>query len=107
MEAEAMAMKRPEPAAGTAGGSSVRDDVLHGWLPSLHDHLTESSWDDGKPRKTSTLMLLVENGVWKAWLHDRDRKMNAWVSGEGWEGLLEAVERALSLQTLEWRKDTR
>ena len=102
-----MAMSRPQGSAGNSGGPNVRDDVLHEWLPTLHDHLIESVWDDGKPRKTTTLMVLVENGQWKAWIHDRDAKRAAWVSGSCWEGLLEAAEKSLASDSLEWRADRR
>lgn len=102
-----MAMKRPDQGSPGVAGNLSRDDVLHGWLPVLHDHLTDGVWEDGKPRKTTTMMILTENGMWKAWLHDRDSKRNAWVSGASWEDLLETVEKCLAHDTLEWRKDTR
>lgn len=102
-----MAMKRTDEAGPGGLRTSAIDEVLRGWLPDLHDHLSETAWDDGKPRKTSTLMLLTENGRWKAFLHDRDGKKGAWVTGESYEDLLETLNKALETGSLEWRKDTR
>lgn len=102
-----MAMRRAVEGAVTGSCPGVADDVLKGWLPNLHDHLTETTWDDGKPRKTSTLMILTENGRWKAFLHDREHKRGCWVTAEAWEALLETLERSLADSSTEWRKDTR
>lgn len=102
-----MGLKRPEPDAAGSVKTSMLDEVFRGWLPDLHDRLCETAWDDGKPRKTDTLLLFVENGRWKAHLHDRDGKRGAFVTGESWEEVLEAVNRAIQLSSLEWRRDTR
>lgn len=102
-----MAMVRPSGGSVARVGQPARDEVLHGWLPALHDHLTETQWDDGKPRKTSTVLIMTENGYWKASIHDRDMKAGAWVTAEAWEELLETLNRKLIEGSLEWRKDTR
>jgi len=102
-----MAMSRPKDNPKEKAGSKVADDVLNGWLPSLHEFLTEIQWEDGKSRKTGTVMILCEDGLWKAWIHDRDNQVSGWWSGESWEGLLEGVNKALGTQTLSWRKDRR
>jgi len=100
-------MRRPDDSPASPGAGDGHDDVFHGWLPEIHDHLVHRQWDDGKPRKTSTLLVFVENGRWKCSLHDRDGKRGCFASGEGWEGLLEALERSLKDGSVEWRKDTR
>lgn len=102
-----MAMKRPNGEATPSSGQSLKDEVFEGFYPKLFAHLSETSWDDGKPRKPSTLLLLVENGRWKAFLHDRDGKRGFWLSGESWEWLLESLEAGVDSSSTEWRKDTR
>lgn len=107
LEEEEMAMKRSEPEGTQPTRPTARDEVLYGWLPTVHEWLTETQWDDGKPRRTTTLMVVVENGRWKCWVHDRDSKRSAWVSADAWEALWEILERGLQAEDLEWRKDTR
>lgn len=102
-----MAMKRPSGEATPSVGQNLKDEVFEGFYPKLFAHLSEAVWDDGKPRKTSTLLLLVENGRWKAFLHDRDGKRGFWLSGESWEWLLESLEAGVESSSTEWRKDTR
>jgi len=103
----AMPMPRPESSKREVTTASAGDDVLRGWLPVTHDHLVESTWADGKRRLTTTVMVLCEGGRWKAWIHDRDAKVSAWVSAESWESLWETVEKGLRDDTCEWRSDRR
>jgi hypothetical protein len=102
-----MGMKRPDAGAAPNGAQAARDAVLSGFYPTLTEWLTETTWDDGKPRKTATLLLLTENGRWKAFLHDRDLKRGFWMTGDAYEGLLAAIEEGLTKSSVEWRKDTR
>lgn len=102
-----MAMKRPNGGEAPTGGQTLRDEVFSGFYPKLFAHLSETAWDDGKPRKSSTLLVMVENGRWKAFFHDRDGKRGFWLSGEAWEWLLESLEAAVDSSSTEWRKDTR
>jgi len=102
-----VAMKRPNAEAVQPSGQSLKDEVFEGFYPKLLAHLSDTAWDDGKPRKTSTLLLLVENARWKAFFHDRDGKRGFWLSAESWEWLLEALEAAVDSSSTEWRKDTR
>lgn len=98
-----MAMSRPKDNARETAGRQVVDEVLKGWLPDLHAFLTEQEWEDKKKRVTGTIMVMCEDGLWKAWVHDRDLKVTGWVSNESWEGLLEALNRALGSNSIEWR----
>jgi len=102
-----VAMKRPNEAEARTSGQLLSDEVFEGLYPKLLAHLRETTWDDGKPRKTSTLLVLVENARWKAFFHDRDAKRGFWLSAEAWEWLLESLEAAVDSSSTEWRKDTR
>lgn len=100
-----MPMPRPKSNVRESLDAPMVDETLRGWVPHIHDHLTEQVWEDGKRRMTSTLLIFCEGGMWKARLNDRAVKISAWVSGESWEALLEAIERGLAAESLEWRAD--
>ena len=102
-----MAMKRPTDNPKEVAGAKVVDDVLKGWLPHVHEFLTELLWEDGKPRKPGTLLILAQDGLWKACIHDTDQRVSGWLSGESWEGLLESVNKGLGDNTIVWRLKTR
>lgn len=102
-----VAMKRPSVEATPQSGPILIDEVFAGLYPKLFAHMSETEWEDKKPRKTSTLLLMIENGRWKAFFHDRDGKRGFWLSGEAWEWLLESLEAGVDSSSTEWRKDTR
>jgi len=102
-----MGMKRPDADTVQLGGPSADDPVLSGFYPTLAEWLTTTVWDDGKPRKTSTVLLMTENGRWKAFFHDRDGKRGFWSTGNAYEDLLGQLEATLSSGSAEWRRDTR
>lgn len=103
-----MAMARSSSTtAATGKGTTVVDEVFRGQHPRLHEFLTEVVWDDQKPRKTGTLMIVVEDGWWKAWLHDRDGKGSAWFTSGSVLDVLTAVEMALEDGNVAWRADRR
>lgn len=104
---EIEAMKRPDAIESGGGGSPLVDEVLAGWLPTLLEYLATMKWEDGKPRKTSTAMIFVDQGRLKVCIHDRDLRRSCFVTGESWEEVWEATERGLKQDTVEWRKDTR
>lgn len=74
-------------------------------FPDLVEFLTAAKWPDGTARATGTVMLFVEDGKWKAWLHDRDASMSAFVAASSLEGLLRAAEGAVAGETGDWRAD--
>lgn len=103
-----MAMSRSS-GASAAGNkmATVADEKLRVAFPRVHEFLTEREWDDAKPRKTGTVMILVEDGWWKAWVHDRDGKASSWFSGTSLDDVLKAVDDALDGGTVAWRPDRR
>jgi len=74
-------------------------------LPSLAEFLAEVAWPDGSPRQTGTLMVFVEDGRWKGWLHDRDQSCSCFVSNTTLSNLLSALDAGLADEGLEWRPD--
>jgi hypothetical protein len=101
-----MALLRRQAAAAAAGaGFAATDPDVEKWAATLLEFLTRLSWDEGEKRKTGTVMLLAENGVWKAWVHDRDGKRAAWVSGGSLLDLVDAVDQGLANDSLTWKDD--
>jgi hypothetical protein len=74
-----------------------------GRLPALVEYLLSDKWDDGKVRVTSTLLLFVDQGEWKACLNDRDGGRVAFVTAGTVAGLLGALEEQLQAGSAEWR----
>lgn len=71
--------------------------------PSLWEMISSSSWPDGSRRVPSTLLMFVDDGTVKACLNDRDQGLTAWASGCGFHACLDALERGLTEDRLEWR----
>lgn len=74
-------------------------------LPSLAEFLSETVWEDGTARQTGTLMVFVEEGRWKGWLHDRDQGCSAFLSNTTLSNLLACLDTALAGDEVEWRPD--
>lgn len=101
-------MKRPtRSTSGPSGGPPAASCKLSERLSSLWEWLSDPSWEDGESRQTGTLMLMVEDGLVKVWVHDRETGTSAWVSSESLQGALELVNKGLREESLEWRMDKR
>jgi hypothetical protein len=101
-----MAMARSKDVGGAARNKlAVVDVKLQTSFPCLHEFLTEIVWEDGKARKTGTMMIVVEDGYWKMWLHDRDGLVSSWTAGTTVDDVMLMAEDALERQTMQWRPD--
>jgi hypothetical protein len=88
-----------------SGGDRAADDpALSKLFPSLAEMMMATPTKDGKRRTVSTVTLVCEDGVWKAGLRDRDHAVSLWVSGDGLQGALGALEKALTERPVAWRK---
>ena len=74
-------------------------------LPDVVSFLSLSTWPDGSPRATGTVMLFAEGGSWKAWVHDRDAAMGMFASAGTLLDLMEVVDEAVREGTGDWRPD--
>lgn len=73
--------------------------------PALVEFLTITRWDEKTPRTTGTIMLMQDEGRWKAWVHDRDAKRSMFVTGMTPDGVIANVEELLANNGGEWRFD--
>ena len=85
--------------------ATIDGEGLEAVAPALMEFLTLCVWEDGKVRQTGTLMLLAEGGRWKAWLHDRDQRRSGWVTAATLRDLIDAVERGVHQESVDWRVD--
>lgn len=101
-----MSWLRRASGTGVEGGAGVLldDAKFLKDFPALLELVSATSWEDGKSRKTSTMLLFVEEGRWKCCLSDREQQLTAFLSAGTHQGLLQAAEKGLQGGTVEWRK---
>lgn len=73
-------------------------------FPELTAFLTCGTFEDGTAREPGTMLVVWQDGRWRAWLNDRQVGDSAWLSCVTWTGLMAAVERGLAQGTMEWRR---
>lgn len=75
--------------------------------PLLWEHLAALTFEGepGSRRQTSTLNMFVQDGVWKAFLKDREAGMFLAMSAPCFAVLLTAIELALGDPRAVWRED--
>lgn len=72
--------------------------------PAVWEYLVVSTWPDGKPRERASLLVVVEDGVWKGCINDREHGRSLWRSGETLPKLLEALDEGLRRGAADWRR---
>jgi hypothetical protein len=102
-----MGLRRPTQGAGKLqpGEPAARDDVSAIDYPTTVEWLTRTVWEDGAKRATGTVMILAEDGVFKAWLHDREAERSCWLSAGSLLDLVAKVEDVLESGGGDWRVD--
>ena len=88
-----------------SNGSAPLEDSLSVLFPTLSEFLSEQRWADGSQRLTGTVLIMVDDGVWKMCLHDRHSALSAWLSAPSWSMLLDVAERKVVAAEVDWRKD--
>jgi len=73
-------------------------------FPALWEYLTSDKYPDGGKRQTSTLLLFVDGGEFKAALRDRDTGHTLWVTSATIEDALIDLEASLTSESPQWRK---
>lgn len=72
-------------------------------LPALWEFLCAAVWDDGTERETGTLLIFVDDGVFKACLNDRDQQGVGFVTCKSLSAALQAADKALREGKVDWR----
>jgi hypothetical protein len=70
----------------------------------LFEYLGSTSYDDGSARRTSTLLVFIEDSRVKGCLNDRQEERSLWVTEDTLEDLLVGLEMVLAAGTGDWRK---
>lgn len=101
-----MALKRRAAASPEGAAAKILKDPQFAKLyPSLWDHLTQSAWDDGTKRETSSILIFASEGVLKAMLRDKDAGQCLWVASGTVAGLFAALEGGCTADDADWRED--
>lgn len=79
-----------------------RDDILVDYA-TLGDYLSDTEFDDGSSRRTSTLLVFVEDGVIKVCLNDRENGRSAWASGKTLRSALQSLNDSVRDDVAEWK----
>lgn len=100
----AFELRKDVPPSHVLGADDVFSDAVLDGRDALKAHLSLEAWPDGSARETSTLMLCWGEGRFRACLNDRAAQRSVWVSNLTLEACLDALERGLQTDSLEWRK---
>lgn len=88
---------------GAEGSATVTDSYMEQCCPLLHALLSLAVWK-GERRKPATLILFAEDGRYKVTVNDRERQRVAFVTLDGCEDFLSAIEAHIRSDGLEWRQ---
>ncbi len=72
--------------------------------PVLGAYMTADAWPNGVVREHSSLIILVQDGMFKVCLSDKSTNMSLWSSCKSFDEVLEAVECRLTDESPDWRK---
>lgn len=87
---------------GTAG-IDFFDEGFSQKYPTLAAFLFQTTDDDGKKRKGSSIILFAEDGVFKGGLRENNLALSLWVTSHAVEGIWEALEGKLNERPVPWR----
>lgn len=96
-------LKRADVRNAAVNLPAAQDPAWAKGIPTVLEYLTQTMWDDGKPREVATLTVVAEGGTWRVCLNDRAGQRSCWVSGDTVHKALEALEAALKEGKAGWR----
>lgn len=105
-DARAALLEQITPAAAAANEDGLLPDIPE-WaeaFPALNAMMTVCEFD-GKPRKTATVTIWVEEHGVKAVFSDRQHKRKLWAVASSIGSLWGELEAALTAKTPDWRSD--
>lgn len=75
--------------------------------PNIFAWLTETKYDDNKPRMTGSISIFTQLGVLKASISDRDASKVAYVEALSLVELITVIEQAICDDSTEWKDSGR
>lgn len=99
-------MKKKQRPMDLSGERSAMPCDLVEQYPLLLEHLTHTTYDDGSPRDTSTLLVTTGDGMWKCMLKDRQEGLVLWVSAPTLTQALQLLDDCCGSDDTHWRRDT-
>lgn len=98
--------KRPGKSGRGPGGPDGESmpDCLAQRAPTLGHFLCDEVWPDGECKSRSSLVVFVEDGLFKACLTEKDSNSVLWASCKSFDELLESLEARLTDDQPDWRK---
>lgn len=94
-----------EPAGVPDSGGPVEERVtFFTKLGTVVEFLAMRAWPDGKVRTPGSITVFFEEGTYKAAVNDKDADVVAFLSARTLSGLLEALEKGLAGNSLDWRR---
>lgn len=104
--AVAMAIaKRERAEPGASRAASAEDAALAKKHPHLHEYMTSTRYEDGAARQTSSVLIFVQDGLWKAMLKDRDANETLWATGDTMAAAVASLDAMLGSGKGEWRAE--
>lgn len=101
-------LKKPaQTSAKTSNQECWMDKDFQQSYPTLHEYLTQTQWADRSPRITATMTMYYDGCSMVVAINDRDNERSAFVSAKDFTSLMDAIERGLSEDTLEWKNRKR
>lgn len=97
-------MKKPSDRPITFGTGSEAPTFAWGLCAAVRAFLTDETWDDGSKRALGTIMVMFEDGRFKAWVNDKSSGRSAWVSASTLSELFLTLDEGISTDTLDWRR---
>lgn len=85
----------------------TQDSAFAKSYPALAEFLSLETWGEGEARTRGTLTIFWEEGMFKASVNNRDSEEVAFVAKQAFKGLLDAVEKGLAADSLDWRSQAR
>lgn len=90
---------------GTGTKVVASDSEFEKKYPMLWAFLTDEKWSSGETRETGSVLIFTQEGQWKAMVKDKDSAHIAFVTKGTFKTLLDALERGLVEEKLDWRPD--
>jgi len=73
--------------------------------PTVWSYLTQSRWDDGTERNTSSVTFFTDAGQLKCVLKDKETGYSLWAAGSSLDSMFSVLEALLNDPTAVWRQD--